>query len=958
MPDCLPDQDRTDQPKIRAATGDAPDRSTTVSPTDAPALVGRDAEIGRFIEVADRIATGRGGIVVVEGEPGIGKSALLHQAERLFDTRGVRLLRGAARPQENTVPFAAIGSCLRDYRNDDDPSIRRALELLHGEGTLGDNAFDHQLAVIDVLLALVDEWCTGDPLAVILDDAHWADLSSLLALDRLAESSVDLPLAIVIAIRPLPRSDEMSALLNQLGSRGMESLHLTPLARHDIAALVARTVGMTAGPGLVPELTAAGGNPLYAIEMSETIRRSGNSPAEEAEANLPLPTSLTDAIVRRLEALPASAQRALTVAAALGSEVEAVSLAEVLESPILDVWNDLAGAVDAELLDRTSAELTFRHELIRQVLADRLPPSTRAMLATRAAHVLISKQAPAERIANYLLSAGDSIDDRSLQWLLASGFTLISRAPELAIELFDRATADTAHAAHRTTLQLLHLRGLLWAGRAADAQTLAHQALSEQSEESSPPAKLIRWALILAHYSHGHLAEAAAAAEIALADPGLTLAEEAKYQSFLGTVYLFSEKFDAAERSAHRAIEAGTATDDPISIGMGCNALGGLRYTQGRLDEALTLADRLTDAHRQCERRGEPLRDQLDPYVLPAHSLIESDRLDEAEEILNQAIAHGPINRGLHLVSRARLFFLTGRWDDALAEIAARQGLPDIFGHGVVTESLTALIAVHRQSDNPPGWSPAPRDERTGSLTYLHFDTWVDALLLEAHGRLAEAVDTLTEASRRFVSGLANSTLHYIYPDLARLAARAGDRTAAAGVSAAADALLALGPTASRRATAALCRGLAVGEPDAITIAAQQFRAAGRPLFEATAWESRALLLARAGRNAEARSAVGTAIELYSELGAHRDIARAEALLREHGIRRARAVRKRPKSGWDALTPTENKVVELVAQGRSNTDIAGRLSLSHRTVQTHMSHILAKLDLQSRVQVAVEYGNR
>ncbi len=928
-----------------------------VPPTGAGILMGRAAEVGRFAELAERAATGRGGgVLVVEGEPGIGKTALLRAAERELGARGLRLVRGTARQQDSNVPFAAIGACLRGARGED-PSMTRVLELLQGKDTFGDSAFDHEVTVIDALLTLADEWCTREPVAVILDDTHWADPSSLLALDRLAESTADLPLLIVLTMRPLPRPDELSALLYQLTSRRMESLHLAPLAERDIAALVARTAGVTVGPALRSGLAAAGGNPLYAIEMAETLRQSGGAGAPPAGARLPLPASLTDAIVQRLEVLPAPVQRVLNVAAALGGEVDAVFLAEVLEAPILEVWNAVAAAVDAELLDRTSAELVFRHELIRQVLADRLPQGTRAALTTRAAHVAISKQAPAERIANYVLSAGDSLDDQSMQWLLDRGFSLISRAPELAIELFERATADTDRGVQRTTLQLLHLRGLLWAGRAADAEILAHQALYEQPEENSPTAKLIRWTLILAHYGQGHLAEAAGAAEIALTDPAITLAEEAKYHAFLGALYLFSEKFDAAERSANRAIEAGTATDDPLSVGLGCNALGGLRYTQGRLGEALTLADRLSDAHRSCERRGRQLRDQLDPYVLPAHSLIESDRLAEAEQILNRAITDGPMNRGLHLVSRARLFFLTGRWDDALAEISARRGLPDIFGHGVVTESLTALIAVHRGADAPE-WTPPARDGRTGSLTYLHFDSWVEALLLEGQGRLTEAVDTLADASRRFAHGLANSTLHYIYPDLARLAARAGDRAAAAAVSAAAEAMLALGPTVGRRATAALCRGLAVDDPDAITIAAQQFRAAGRPLFEATAWESLALLLARAGRNSEARSAVNAAIELYSELGAHHDIARVEALLREHGIRRARAVRKRPKSGWDALTPTENKVVALVAQGRSNTDIAGRLSLSYRTVQTHMSNILAKLDLQSRVQVAVAYGNR
>jgi DNA-binding NarL/FixJ family response regulator len=141
--------------------------------------------------------------------------------------------------------------------------------------------------------------------------------------------------------------------------------------------------------------------------------------------------------------------------------------------------------------------------------------------------------------------------------------------------------------------------------------------------------------------------------------------------------------------------------------------------------------------------------------------------------------------------------------------------------------------------------------------------------------------------------------------------------------------------------------------------AANGYRAAGRPLPRAQALEAAALALAGRGATAEAGNLFTDAYALYAELGAEWDLARTQATFRSFGIRRGPRVRHRQaRRGWESLTPSEVRVAGMVAQGMSNPQIAAQLFVSRRTVQTHVSHILAKLELQSRIDVAREAGQR
>ncbi|WP_433202706.1 helix-turn-helix transcriptional regulator [Nocardia sp. CA-107356] len=912
-------------------------------------FVGRDAEVERVASLGRRAAVGEGTVVLVEGEPGIGKTALLDAAVASHAAGGLSVRRGAAKELQRQVPFAAVCSWLGSDRGSD--PVRA---LLRSGDRVGDGAATHEFAITEAFLDLVDTWCAAGPVALVIDDAHWADRQSLTVLHRLTGVLNELPLLLILAARPLPRDTGFVALTAELVERRAPMLRLGALSEPASAELVRHMVGAIPGPGLMRQVVGAGGNPLYITELVASLMRDKAitvvadtaDPVELADDERPS-ASLAGAIAQRLEFLSRSARQVLPMAAALGPTVYVAELAAVLDSPLLEIWNVVTEATDGGLLTRADSELVFRHDLIRQVLADQLPDSLRAGLLRRAGQILLATDAPIERIAYYLLAGEHELDKPTLDWLVTVADKLIVRAPEIAVPLLGRA-ADTADLGVRPILVRLHAQALLWNGRAAEAEALVRTALLNRPEDDIE----LRWLLMRACHARGDLREVVAVAEKALATSNLSVEDAGRFHGMSGLNNFFLGRFDAAEAAGAQALAIGDATDDPLATGYGLLTVGAVRYTHGYLDEALELSSRILAVF---ENGFGP--DQFDPYVLYAHCLIELDRLADAEAVLHKAIGHNRrihgVYLGANLVAKARLYALDGRWDDAIVECTSGQSVPDAFGYTPILHSLSALIGVHRGTFLPdPDTVPTPNDQ-LGSSGYGQFHPWVKALMLEARGEPRGALDLLVDAHQRLADGLTAPTLYYIFPDIARLAADVGDEDAARSVVAASAEQARRQPTAARTGTALLCRGVAERDPAVLRTAAADFRQAGRPLYEAQAHENAAVLFAADGRGSDARSALDAAVELYTGLGASWDTARAVARMRPYGIRRGvRGPRNRPKTGRAALTDTERKVAALVAEGFSNADIAAQMFLSRRTIQSHVSNIFAKLGVGSRRDIA------
>jgi DNA-binding CsgD family transcriptional regulator len=196
-------------------------------------------------------------------------------------------------------------------------------------------------------------------------------------------------------------------------------------------------------------------------------------------------------------------------------------------------------------------------------------------------------------------------------------------------------------------------------------------------------------------------------------------------------------------------------------------------------------------------------------------------------------------------------------------------------------------------------------------------------------------------------------------PDVVRLAAQLGNHALAARAADAAQREARRESLPAAQAAATHCRGLVDHDPTTLTNAVEAYNACGLRLSAGQALENTAAVLAQEGALTSARDAYLRAVEIYTDLDAGWDLLRADHRLRELGLRRGqRGPRRRPSTGWEALTPAEVRVARLIAEGRSNPDIAAELFLSRRTVQVHVSHILAKLGVHSRVNIASEAARR
>jgi DNA-binding CsgD family transcriptional regulator len=329
----------------------------------------------------------------------------------------------------------------------------------------------------------------------------------------------------------------------------------------------------------------------------------------------------------------------------------------------------------------------------------------------------------------------------------------------------------------------------------------------------------------------------------------------------------------------------------------------------------------------------------------------------EAQQLADQA---GTVIRLAQANSAlGQLFFETGRWDDALAQVqAVHEDLKEP-GSACCDLGVAAVICFHRGELGAARRHLAavvPHAERLGNRVIPPL-ALARSLECEHAGALPEALAALTAGFACNAEEL--EEIEDLLADSVRLAAKIGDLGTAEALAGRAEVLAAESEIPRRQATALFCRGMLDHEAGQLMQAADRYAEATRPLLSAQALEAAAHGFVLADDRDRAREAFTGALEIYGALSAATDIARLQASFRAHGIRRGpHATHRRARSGWDSLTPTEMRIAALVRDGLSNPDIAARMFLSRRTVATHVSHILKKLNVQSRTEIAREAALR
>jgi DNA-binding CsgD family transcriptional regulator len=935
--------------------------------TLAGALVGRESELSLLTGMVKEVSLGRGGAVLIEGEPGIGKSALVRAVTADAPDAGCQVFWGAGDELGQELPLLPFLDGLRVREPSPNPRREAIVRLLRGE-MAADRGANVPAALAEQLLALVTEQCAVRPVVLVIDDLQWADPASVTLWGRLARSARQVPLLLIGTMRP-PLREDLLALRRAVDDRSR--LPLDGLAGPAVADLVAALAGGQPGAGLLRLAEGAAGNPLYVTELIAALARGSHLTVTEAGAaelaGDSAPESLSAAIADRLGFVTGAVREVLRAAALLGVDFSVTELAVVLGRSVADLARAIDEACAVGVLAESRQRLEFRHPLIRAALYDEMPTPVRAAWHRDAGRALAEADAPADRVARQLLRAvGEPqglpgpMDEWMLGWLARAADSLVEQAPGVAAELLTRAVAGSpASTARHSWLSSRLADAHYRMGDTAEAEQVASLALEYATEPDV--VEDLHWTLAQCRMVEGSAAEPLAALDRALAAPGISGRHRARLLVLAARTRLHLGEVEETARVASSALEAATEAADNWAMAWALHVLTIMTGVQGHPADTLPLFDRAL-AVTQAEPGLTDLRLLL--QINQAVTFGNLDRYGEALTAARQArlLASqvGTARRRMQAHSAlGQLLFETGRWDEALAEVTALDEDLKEPGAACCDLGIAAVICFHR------GETGEARSHLTAAAPHAEFlgSRLIGPLAL-ARSLDHELQDALPEALAALTEGFEGNTeeleeIEDLLADAVRLAVRTRDLSTAQALAGHADTLAAGSEVPHRQANALYCEALLDHDGPRLLTAAKRYGDATRPLLKAKALEAAAEEFVDADDREQARAAFTEAVEVYTDLGAAADVARLQATFRTHGIRRGpHAKHRRARSGWESLTATEIKIAAFVEEGLSNPEIAARLLLSRRTVATHVSHILKKLDVNSRIDIARESARR
>lgn len=915
-------------------------------------LVERDRESDAIQRAVDDVLrTGSGTTLLVEGEPGIGKTELLAEAAERAALAGMTVWRASGAVLEREFGYGVVRQLFeRHLRQLTEPARERVLSDAAGparqvfeparqQGPA--SAAEVRHAVFWLLSGLVER----RPGAIVVDDAHWSDAASLRWLAHTARRVQEVPVVLVVALRPAEPSadDDAVAVLRAHAAEGrIEPGLLTPAG---VTSLAAALLGREAESALVATChQATGGNPLYVRELLRAVVDEELDAAAMSVARLSelAGQRLSERVVLRLRSLGAPA-RALAEAVAVLESAElrhATALAELLPEQAQAAADAL---VRAGILER-NRPLRFPHDVLGAAVAAQLAPAARAAAHKRAAGLLCEEPQRADEVALHLLRAEPDGDGWVVDQLTAAAERARQRgAPDEAVRLLQRALEEPPSGERRAVVLAALGKAVRLAGRQAaaiDPLRQAHEAVAPAQREEV--TRDLAYALML----EGQAAEAAEVVQRALDAADRDDASRSRLTVDLGIVAIGDAS--CMERALTQVGAAVRQVDAPEPA-----LLGILAYLQ--YWTAAAGGDETAEVVEQALAAGllDTPEPELFSHVWPVLVLWHADRVARAREVLSQVLERasrrGALSARLaaeHVLSRV----LTSIGDleqaeavglaalEAEAESIYRYGQPAVVGALLTTLVARGLIDAGQEllSRHDPG-------PDIGPAATFHAGR---VALRSAQGRHEDAVADAHEMLRRLRARRhAGLRMHAVAAD-ALLAA--GDSSGAERI--AREAMVSARRWGAASAVAPLHRVLGMVRSDE-----QELRRAVA-MLEPTPLaleHCRALLelgahLRRTGQRAAARDPLRQALDLAHRMGAQPMLESADTELRACGGRPRRSA----SSGVESLTPSELRVAALAAQGLSNPRIAETLFVSRSTVETHLRSLFRKLGITSRDQIA------
>ncbi len=881
-------------------------------------LLGREEELARISELIDGIGR-RGGALVVRGEAGIGKSALLAAARERARQQGATVVSTTGALSEATLAFAGLHQLLLPLLDGLDllPDPQRgALEAAFGiaEGDAPDR-FLIGLAT----LGLVAERAAATPLLLVVDDAHWLDRPSVQVLEFIARRVESDSAILLFAVREgLPSSFD-DADLPELRLAGLDddaSSALLDLAPETLPPDLRRRI-----------LEEAAGNPLALIELPAGAAELGTGAPPSGP--LPLTARLEQTFTSRLTSLSADVRRLLLRSALEDIEVEPESL---------------GSAVAAGLGTLESGRFRFRHPLIRSAVEQAATPEE-----LRNAHAALAEALADEpdRAVWHRAAAASGPDEAVAEALdAAANRAMLRGAGDVAVSAFERAAELTAEPQRRAVR--LYLAGDLAreVGRSSDGVRLLKEA--QQIGLPAPENAMASFHLEIAESTWSGSAIIRDFARIAreLADSG----EGERALNALGTIAVraYWERLDEGTRREVASIsdEIALPADDPLHL-----------YVLGSIDP-LGRARQVVEHVGRLSPVGMTDPEQLFRVGVAASS-VWAENL--ALPFLRAAAAGARAQGRLSLLTHTLVF---EAWAD-LRPGAVRQAITRAAEAARIAEEIRTLrYMVAAQLAQAIAGAEQGDDETSERLI-----AGAEALLVPmganpmlslpayARGRLALAREQFGEAYEHLVRIFdpEGAAFHpfvrgWAIADLADAAVRGdGDLDAVRGYLAEWEQIAAA--TQAPHLQVQVAYATAILATDAV--AERHFRAAiasaqaDWPFYVARAQLAYGAWLRRRRRMTQSRAPLREAAETFEALGLLRYAERARRELRASG----ETVRRRDPGAWAQLSPQELQIAQLAAEGLSNREIGEQLYLSHRTVESHLYRLFPKLGVTSRAQL-------
>jgi len=904
---------------------------------------GRAAELRLIHDLLRRAQRGTGGVLLVDGEPGIGKSMLLRAATDEAGEQGFSLAAGTADQLGQAIPFFALRAALREpWLTADDP---------------GRDLPDATAWWITRIRAHLQQRAAAAPVLVCLDDLHWASPATLAALRALPRDLKRHPVAWLLARSTTPQRapDYMFGLLEQDGAA---RVILAPLDTDSVAAMLTDAFGAPPDPALADLARGAAGNPSLVAELIGGLRDDHAVQVTGGRAVLAsgkLPRRIHRLAQQRLDGLSQRARHLLVTAAMLGPAFRLDDTAEMLgETPAM-LLPAVQEAMDAGLMTAADHAFAFRHPLLRRAVGDMIPRPARQALHRQYGEILLARGESADRAAGHLLQAAHPADPASLAGLDQAAAQTLGSAPQTAARLALRALELTAPDDPAALSRgLAAAEALAAAGRLDQAARIARDLLAKPL----PPEAEDRLRCVLSSVlcAGGRARDAVGQAQLVLARPQLP--DDLRDQALTAHLQALAGLRDELAGPVADTILAAPGQHDGHTAAAARLGRAAISWDGGQFGQGLEL---LRDAGRHGTGSPADAR-QVQPLLALAAALVDLRDLTEADRILHAAdhaaLDGIPAQAGLSIL-RARLHLAGGRLPDAVgAGQAALAIARDLGAHAYAATAHSVLSVIElRRGDLAAAAQhlacrPAARPQFAD--LYARPETAVaEAQVTEARDGPAAALGQL----RQLGAGLdARPGLLSGDPALAawlaRTALAAGDRDLADRAARAARALADAHPQFPALAVAAAhSEGLARRDPALLA------RAAGQhpdPWARASAAEDLGVLHDSQGDRDRAIGRLKEALGGYRQVGADRDQARIRRRLRQLGIRRRHwsTPPARPVTGWDSLTDTEQAVARLVAEGLNNNQVGARMYISTHTVAHHLRQAFRKLSIASRVELA------